>query len=201
MRGLDQWIETPPDDADPDYEAMVDPWRKVIDKDMPLTRFAKAVYKSTACGPYINFKINNDRITSSGDSHGHDVLEMTLDQLIENKIPFAGLQIGSYVEGSEAHVGPHDTTPETFWDTVNDVNREATFYWERDNLDWFIIRSPLRNREYLVTVDDEEVRFLDRVPARKIKDQIVPRETDDGLVPDVPDMWEYEPYDNSMEVF
>jgi hypothetical protein len=70
----------------------------------------KSVYKGTACGAWMK--------TS----------------------PFS-VDIGSIVEGSDVEIAPIELvwpfTEEEFLAVLEDIDKEAQFYWERDNSEWF----------------------------------------------------------------
>ena len=64
-----------------------------------------------------------------------------------------GIKMGSIVEGSEAYVDRDPLmfpfTGKEFDDYVKSINDEASFYWERDNLDHYVVRQG--DKEYYVT--------------------------------------------------
>jgi len=55
-----------------------------------------------------------------------------------------GIKVGSIVEGSDVEVGPETLmfpfTEEQFDKTVEGINDECSFYWERDNSKWYCVR-------------------------------------------------------------
>ncbi len=65
----------------------------------------------------------------------------------------AGVKMGSIVEGSEAYVDRDPLmfpfTGKKFDNYVKSINDEASFYWERDNLDHYVVRQG--DKEYCVT--------------------------------------------------
>lgn len=65
-----------------------------------------------------------------------------------------GVKIGSIVEGSDVSVGSYELmfpfTKENFWETVEGVNKEASFYWDRDNADHYELVAPDGGRYYAV---------------------------------------------------
>lgn len=65
----------------------------------------------------------------------------------------SGIKMGSIVEGSEAYVDREPMmfpfTGKEFDDYVTSINDEAVFYWNRDNLDHYLIRQG--EKEYCVT--------------------------------------------------
>ena len=54
-----------------------------------------------------------------------------------------GIEIGSIVEGSDVTVGPHTLmfpfTDVDLDECIDYINKEASFYWERDNCRWFLL--------------------------------------------------------------
>jgi len=73
--------------------------------------WSKSVYKGTACGAWL-----------------------TLNSCDE-------IMLGSIVEGSEVEIEPHylnwPFTSEQFWGALEAINNEASWYWERDNSQWY----------------------------------------------------------------
>lgn len=65
----------------------------------------------------------------------------------------AGVKMGSIVEGSEAYVDRDPLmfpfTGQEFDNYVKSINDEASFYWQRDNLDHYVVRQG--DKEYCVT--------------------------------------------------
>jgi hypothetical protein len=50
------------------------------------------------------------------------------------------VKVGSIVEGSDVEIGPYEVTdPTKFNETLDEVNSEASFYWDRDNTQLFEI--------------------------------------------------------------
>jgi hypothetical protein len=93
--------------------------------------FYRCVYKSVSCGPMIGFKIDGSWVY--GDELPNDIGAERIH----------GISVSSIVEGSDVEIPPtrfdenEEFTATDFWDAVDAVNKEAEFYWERDNTDWF----------------------------------------------------------------
>lgn len=106
----------------------------------------RCVYKYTDCGPSIGFLIksnDNDPYWSYCDDLGK---LGTFDEMKAKGIEIIGVSVSSIVEGSDAEVSgetlDEDETIEDFWKLVESVNQEACFLWERDNSQWYCIKSP-----------------------------------------------------------
>lgn len=121
----------------------------------------RTVYKYTDCGPSIGFLIKNlpgdhpARPCYSDGPKADDPIWLYCDDL--GKLgsfddmraagqEIVGVSVSSIVEGSDAEVSGDtlhdDATTNDFWKLVEAVNQEASFLWERDNSDWFCLKSP-----------------------------------------------------------
>lgn len=100
----------------------------------------RGLYKYTACGPWITYLVEDREVYYESDEAN------TLTEC-------AGIKMGSIVEGSEAYVDRDPMmfpfTGKEFDDYVKSINDEASFYWERDNLDHYVVRQG--DKEYCVT--------------------------------------------------
>jgi hypothetical protein len=55
----------------------------------------------------------------------------------DDDVTIRAISVSSIVAGSDVEVDPQIVTdPSEFWDTVEAVTEEASFYWERDNSVW-----------------------------------------------------------------
>lgn len=119
------------------------------------------IYKYTDCGPSIGFEVyglpsNHKARPDYGKGPEQDkFLWIYCDTLrtlpslkeMEKKGWFVtGVSISSIVEGSDVEVEPvrldSTNSKKDFWKAVEDVNKEASFYWERDNSQWFFVKGP-----------------------------------------------------------
>ncbi len=104
-------------------------------------QFGRSLYKYTDCGPWCRLALDD----------GDDIYyESTKANESLDAYNIIGLEIGSIVEGSDVEVGPtllkFPFTSEELWNTVEEINKEAVFYWERDNEDDFLVE--VANEEY-----------------------------------------------------
>ena len=96
-------------------------------------QFGRSLYKGVACGPWCRLMLEDgsDIYYESEKANGPLVDVIT------------GLEIGSIVEGSDVEVGPtlleFPFTDKELWDTIEEINQEASFYWDRDNTDTYSI--------------------------------------------------------------
>ena len=94
-------------------------------------RFGRSLYKYTDCGPWTRLVLTEGRSVYYEDTGADD------PTLLDEK-DIIGIEIGSIVESSDVEVGPYllrfPITDEELDKTVKDINDEASFYWDRDNL-------------------------------------------------------------------
>jgi hypothetical protein len=118
-------------------------------------QFGRSLYKYTDCGPWC-------RLILDDESDIYYESEKANDSNLGNVI---ALEIGSIVEGSDVEIGPvrltFPFTNEELWDTVNEINEEAKFYWKRDNEDDYLVE--VANKEYYV-IDSWGLVFPDDMP-------------------------------------
>lgn len=92
--------------------------------------FGRSLYKGVSCGPWISYIMKNGKDVYYGDAP--DKLTGCI-----------GVKVGSIVEGSDVEIDPEELifpfTDKDFWNKVDEVNKQASFYWERDNTDNFQI--------------------------------------------------------------
>jgi hypothetical protein len=111
-----------------------------------LWQIYRRIYKGTGCGPSIGFQIaspDNDPFWSYCDDLGKLGL---LEEMKAKGQVVVGISVSSIVEGSDAEVSG-DTlhgaaTKKQFWQLLENVDKEASFLWERDNSDWYCLKSP-----------------------------------------------------------
>ena len=86
--------------------------------------FYRSVYKGTDCGPTIGMLFEQmDGWVYCSDLPGQ------MDDLT-----IRAISVSSIVEGSDVEIEPIIVTdPEKFWEAVEEVNEQASFYWNRDN--------------------------------------------------------------------
>lgn len=117
------------------------------DYDNNFWRFGRSLYKYTDCGPWSRLVLTEDRNVYY-ESKGAD------DPTLLDDPDIIGIEIGSIVEGSDVEIGPEflkfPFTEKELWDTVEQINEEASFYWKRDNEDDFLIE--VDGNEYYITV-------------------------------------------------
>jgi hypothetical protein len=121
----------------------------------------RVLYKYTDCGPSIGFLVTNippgvEEFASrrEKDKQGSPVWFYcdglrslgTFEDMKEKAQETVGISVSSIVEGSDAEVEGGrlfgDATIESFRNLVEEVNKEASFLWVRDNSDWYCIKSP-----------------------------------------------------------
>jgi hypothetical protein len=99
----------------------------------------RGLYKYTDCGPWITYLVEDREVYYESDE-ANTITECS------------GIKMGSIVEGSEAYVDREPMmfpfTGKEFDAYVKSINDEASFYWERDNLDHYMVRRG--KREYFV---------------------------------------------------
>lgn len=95
----------------------------------------RAIYKATPCGPTIGFRVNGKWI------YNDDLYSLPPWPVYAMTGCIDGVSVSSIVEGSDVEVPGEkltgDFTEAQFWNLVEQVNKEATFYWDRDNSDWY----------------------------------------------------------------
>ena len=106
-----------------------------------LYAFYRALYKGIDCGPTIGFHVNNVWI------YNDDLPDTQLDALESNPMFIVNaVSISSIVEGSDVEIPEvvftEDFDPKDFWDAAERINKEAAFYWLRDNSDWYQVIAP-----------------------------------------------------------
>lgn len=162
-----------------------------------LWRFYRGVYKSTGCGPMVGFRIDGEWV------YGSD-----LPREVGPGVVVDGISVSSIVEGSDVEVEGvkftgDEWTPEQFWEAVESVNEEASFYWDRDNTTWMNVTRKGEDKPSAWlhwTEWDEDMVWDDRGPlsekeCARVEDVVrwvmdggdFPARTRDGMVVDT---WE-----------
>lgn len=123
-----------------------------------LARFAKACYKGSKCGVSVGFVIDNP-----------DNIVWDTDKLYDygrfgpwalwHEHTFLGICVSGYVEGSDVEMEPvyfeEDVSSDIWFQTIEEIDNEAEFYWIRDNSDWFYV-------DYQPPGQKESTRFYGR---------------------------------------
>jgi hypothetical protein len=96
-------------------------------------RFGRSLYKYTDCGPWVvAVLLDGTDIYYESD----DARSLLMDTVVDH------VRVGSIVEGSDVDVGPFEVhDPTEFFDTVQAVTDEASFYWRRDNTELYSIEA------------------------------------------------------------
>jgi hypothetical protein len=123
------------------------------DYDGTLYGLGRSLYKNVACGPWTRLVLNEDRTVYYENKAANDPDLLTNPDII-------GIEIGSIVEGSDVEIGPEflkfPFSKDDFWQTVENINNEADFYWKRDNTNDYLIKKG--NKEYYFS--DDEIKGL-----------------------------------------
>lgn len=103
-----------------------------------LYSFYCGVYKNVGCGLTIGFRINGKWVYN-------DSLSVVPVENLERSVD--AVRVSSIVEGSDVEVEGDvhlldGFDEEEFWKSVKEVDKAASFYWERDNSDWMHIVGP-----------------------------------------------------------
>lgn len=119
-------------------------------------QFGRSLYKGVDCGPWCRLMLEDGSdIYYESNKANEPLVEVV-----------TGLEIGSIVEGSDVEVGPtlleFPFTDKELWDTVEEIDKEAKFYWERDNKDDYIIE--VDGNTYYLTTGWGEFEFSEGTP-------------------------------------
>lgn len=102
-----------------------------------------------------------------------------------------GIQFGSIVEGSDANSGPFDHMfPFNSMDFSLDektMERETSFYWERDNSQWYCVRTP--RTEYYLHNTWGEIKWDGDKPSPALRKKIEAFLNTDAEIPHIPEWW------------
>ncbi len=127
-------------------------------------RWARCFYKYTDCGPWVTFMMTHGREAYYEDKAVNDV---TNDNC-------TGLKIGSIVEGSDVEWGPEEFIfpfeSEDFDKAVENMEAETSFYWERDNSQWYKVQTP--RGEYYLHNTWGEIVWDGQKPAKALREKI-----------------------------
>jgi hypothetical protein len=110
----------------------------------------RSLYKGVDCGPWTSFPMDTELLyNSKGVENGVEWEKSTMVDSIyyEDRLAkdtprdfldhIKGVKVGSIVEGSDVEIDgfelefPFDMNK--FWEKVEEVDKEASFYWDRDN--------------------------------------------------------------------
>lgn len=128
--------------------------------------WARAFYKYTDCGPWAVFLLKD-----GGEVYYEDLRREGAPPVTDETC--SGIKFGSIVEGSDAESGPYyhefplDT--EAFDRDVVGMEEETTFYWERDNYQWY--RLHVLGHTYYLHQTWEGVVW-DEAPSRKLRKKV-----------------------------
>lgn len=109
-----------------------------------LYYLGRCLYKYTDCGPWTYFLLNAEsQDHEAGIYYESEEANVSAKSMIDKVI---GIRIGSIVEGSDACVDAEDLmfpfTEKEFEDLIDGINNEASYLWERDNSDWYVVLTP-----------------------------------------------------------
>lgn len=101
--------------------------------------WGRALYKAVGCGPWVSYTMHDNSDVYYGDAPREDD---NVQHMLEH---CKGIEIGSIVEGSDVEIGPEylefPFTDDELEAVIKRVDDEATFYWKRDNTEYYSIRS------------------------------------------------------------
>ena len=124
-------------------------------------QWGRTMYKYTDCGPWTVFLTDECGEIYYESKEAND----------EETAHIIGIKIGSIVEGSDVEIEPvtlrFPFNPEEIDDAINDINDQASFYWDRDNSDFFYVTSP-RGTPYTVKNTWGEVKWEDKPRSEKV---------------------------------
>jgi len=122
-----EWQHTMHPESDP-FDSIVALVKNIAEN---AWKFYRALYKGTACGPMVGFRIDGEWV------YGQDLPDKTPIE----KLDLSGVRVSSIVEGSDVEIDGKifdaPFKPDEFWKAVKAVNDEASFYWVRDNSVWY----------------------------------------------------------------
>ena len=157
----DAWLTTDPSldrDDPPINDCVIDLVVELLGDDGTPWKFYRSIYKSTPCGPSIGFLLQNpdpEPMEAPDDppTNWTPLAWIYCDDLPNTPIAeldaVAGVCVGSIVDGSDAEVPTvefvGEFNAEDFWHAVAETDKQADFFWKRDNTRQWIIhyRSPL----------------------------------------------------------
>lgn len=97
-------------------------------------RFGRCLYKYTDCGPWVVAVLLDGTEVYYESAEGN---ALSMDTVVDH------VRVGSIVEGSDVEIGPYEVTdPKDFYKVVEQVNDEASFYWDRDNTNLYEVERP-----------------------------------------------------------
>jgi hypothetical protein len=168
IRGLDSWIESPPEVPDceeeaEDLKAMI----ARIDPTLTLEEWAVELYDAFEHSLQIGVEINGEMIYT-------DFLPgRTVDQVINDEELVGKVTVSCSIVGSDIELGPHDLTNDTYDSVMTDLKDEADFYWSRDNCEHYTLKYK-DNTPYIFRVKNWEdtIGWEGRKPPHKVKKMV-----------------------------
>lgn len=145
--------------------------------------FGRALYKYTDCGPWTVF------ITPDGERVYYEDQEarersLPLFTNIECTGICIGVEIGSIVEGSDAYADPIELnfpfSEEDLDNALKEINDACSFYWERDNSDWFQLRYGSKGKVYFFHSTWGELKWDGDKPRKRVKEAVAEFVKNDG---------------------
>jgi hypothetical protein len=124
----------------------------------------RSFYKYNACGPWMSFHLEDGTKCYYEDKNIDTV----------NNGNCVGIEFGSIVEGSDMNSGPFvymfPFSEEDFDKDVEYMEKETTFYWERDNSQFYLIATP--KKDYYLQVLDGEMKWEMDKPKKQLRDRV-----------------------------
>lgn len=125
---------------------------------------ARSFYQYNACGPWMSFLLEDGTKCYYEDKDVDTV----------NNGNCIGIVFGSIVEGSDHNSGPYTHrfpfSEEDFDKDVEYMEKETSFYWERDNSQFYLIATP--TKDYHLQVLDGEMKWEMGKPKKQLRDRI-----------------------------
>ena len=138
-------------------------------------RFGRNLYKYTDCGPWTVF------VTPDGERVYYESKEarersLPLFTNIECTGICIGVEIGSIVEGSDVEVNPIELnfpfSEDDLDNALKEINDACSFYWDRDNSDWFQLRYGKKGKVYFFHYNWDDIIWDGDKPSKKVKDAV-----------------------------
>ena len=148
------------------------------DIDCTPYQVGRSLYKYTDCGPWTSFILNKPWAPSDGQKTWDGMKLYYEDEaaagrdFVKNII---GVKFGSIVEGSDVEISPVELMfpfeSERIDEVIKGMDEEASFYWERDNKDWFYLKSP-KGTHYAFHAGWGEVTWDSKKPIKAVVEAI-----------------------------
>lgn len=102
----------------------------------------RSLYKYIDCGPWMVYLLDAPLLDKNmADELYYEDKEAGDLGLIDHII---GVKVGSIIEGSDVEIDPKEFMfpfdMKDFWEGVTEINDEASFYWDRDNSNWYFLK-------------------------------------------------------------